>query len=204
MRMHALPCESISKAGVHYQHNGPADGCSCHTGLSALEDHSRPTASLRGRPGGRGTGQGRVARGLCEPLTGSYRSSPDHRLHFHSVLVSVKIDARRFTGHDMLSLGTVMLQEISHFRLDLFFFRLSSYSLHSHHVTLSVVRCSNEVTYLFEMSYKQKSCLHRTRTADFVLRHPRTSILKVSFWKGSCMYEQGRLQLLWCPHARQT
>lgn len=61
MRMHAFPCESISKAGVHYQHNGPADGCSCHTRLSTLEDHSRRPCSEGGQ--GRVTGQGRAAGG---------------------------------------------------------------------------------------------------------------------------------------------
>lgn len=52
MRMHAFPCESISEAGVHYQDNGTADGCSCHTRPSALEEHHRQAVLLRGRPGG--------------------------------------------------------------------------------------------------------------------------------------------------------
>ncbi|KAG7224520.1 hypothetical protein INR49_015044 [Caranx melampygus] len=41
MRKHPFPCESISKVGDHYQHNGLADGYSCCTSLLALEDHSR-------------------------------------------------------------------------------------------------------------------------------------------------------------------
>lgn len=47
------------KAGVHYQHNGPADGCPCHTRLSVLEDHSRQPCSEGCQ--GRVTGHGRAA-----------------------------------------------------------------------------------------------------------------------------------------------
>lgn len=98
MRMHAFPCESISKAGVHYQHNGPADGCPCHTGLSALEDHSRQAALLRGRLGERHrSGQGR--RGLHELLTGSYWNFPDHTQHFHPIIMRVKMDTSCFNSH---------------------------------------------------------------------------------------------------------
>lgn len=69
MRMHPFTCESISEARVNYQHNGPADGCSCHTWLSALGDHSRQPCSEGGQ--GRVMGQGR-APGVC--MSGS----PDH------------------------------------------------------------------------------------------------------------------------------
>jgi len=45
IRIHLFPCESISKAGVHYQHNGLPDGCSCYIRLSALGAHSRLASS---------------------------------------------------------------------------------------------------------------------------------------------------------------
>lgn len=61
MRMHPFPCESISKVGDHYQHNGLADGCSCCTRLLALEDHSRWPRSEGGWC--RVTGQDRAAGG---------------------------------------------------------------------------------------------------------------------------------------------
>lgn len=72
-----FPCESIFKAGVHYQHNGRADGSSYHTGLSTLEAPSRWAALLGGRLRQRGrSGQG--SRGLDERLTGSYQIFLDH------------------------------------------------------------------------------------------------------------------------------
>lgn len=61
MRMHTFPCETISKAGVHYQHNGPADGCSCHIRLSALGHHRKGPCSEGGQ--GSVTGQSRAAGG---------------------------------------------------------------------------------------------------------------------------------------------
>lgn len=80
-----VPCESIFKTGVHYQHNGPADGSSYHTGLSALEAPSRWEALLGGRPRERRrSGQG--SRGLDEWLTGSYQIFLDHNQHFPSVV----------------------------------------------------------------------------------------------------------------------
>lgn len=121
MRMHASPCESISKAGGHYQLNGPADGCSCHTRLSALEDHRRWTALLRGRPGeSHRSGQG--SQGLYEPLTGSYWNFPDHNQHFHSIIMRVKLDTSCFNCHGMPQLGTLgllldQLTELNYFRL---------------------------------------------------------------------------------------
>lgn len=58
-----FPCESIFKAGVHYQHNGPADGSSYHTGPVYIRG-SQQVGSL-GREGGPGrdAGQGRAAGG---------------------------------------------------------------------------------------------------------------------------------------------
>ena len=61
MRMHPFPCESISEAGVHYQHNGPRRCVFLPHRLSALEDHSRRPGSEGGRGGV--TGQGRVVGG---------------------------------------------------------------------------------------------------------------------------------------------
>lgn len=84
IRMHAFPCESISKAAVHYQHNGPADGDSCHTRLLASEEHCRQAALLRGRPReSHRSGQG--TQGLYELLTGSYLNFPRHNCHFYSL-----------------------------------------------------------------------------------------------------------------------
>lgn len=80
-----FPCESIFKAGVHYQHNGPADGSSYHTRLSTLEAPSRWAALLGGRlRERRRAGQG--SRGLHERLTASYQIFLDHNQHFPSVV----------------------------------------------------------------------------------------------------------------------
>lgn len=96
MRMHAFPCESISEAGVHYQDNGTADGCSCHTGPLALEEHHRQAVLLRGRPGeSHRSGQG--SRGLYELLTGSYWNFPNHNQLFHSSIMTIKIEATYYT-----------------------------------------------------------------------------------------------------------
>lgn len=78
-----FPCESIFKAGVHYQDNGPTDGSSDHTGLCTLEAPSRRAALLGGRLRQRHRSE-QGSRGLHEHLAGSYQIFLDHNQHFPS------------------------------------------------------------------------------------------------------------------------
>lgn len=64
MRMHRFLCESISRAGVHYQHNGLPGGCSCFRRLLASGGHSRPPCSGGGQRQSHRSGQASWC--LCE------------------------------------------------------------------------------------------------------------------------------------------
>lgn len=106
--MHAFPCESISKAGVHYQHNGPADGGSCHTRLLASEEGRQPCSE-----GGLGrvTGQGRAPGGCMN-------CSLDHTRTSHitiGIFVHYNIikDKCQFNCHVMPELGTLSVSNIN-------------------------------------------------------------------------------------------